>query len=380
MMNNVDLSGSAVAFRVGDLPSSAGRTSLNSGIQAIFPARLASLMIQVALITGLLLSARCHSDLDKVGQAPSASTQSAKAASNQGSVGQVTESLPPLKQPMEDLVRIPAGPFIFGASERQFQFFLSLSVYNFPGMVQNMRQLFVMPPQSAQTPEFQIDRFEVTNEHFWHFTWKTKYAPSHPTDFLKHWGKEKVPPEWSLTFPVVWVNQKDAQAFCEWRGGRLPTEEEWEKSARGTKEGYFPWGIQMPRKTTANFGNKQAESTGNRPGDVSSFEVFDLGGNVSEMTLTRIAKENDYQTVVKGGNFSGSAREMLCYSRVLIPENARRATVGFRCVVETATAKNKESTWFFQHQMPDEPRIPRTQPARREEARADDGTAAVENL
>ena len=243
---------------------------------------------------------------------------------------------------MKDMVRIPAGPFLFGASEQQFQFFLSLSVYNFPGMVENMRQLFVMPSRSVNTPEFQIDHFEVTNEHFWHFVWKTKYTPSHPTDFLKHWGEEKVPPEWSLTFPVVWVNQEDAQAFCEWRGGRLPTEEEWEKAARGTKEGYFPWGSRMPQKTTANFGNKQAEATGSRPGDVSPFEVFDMGGNVSEITLTRIPTGNDYQTVVKGGTFSGPAREMLCFSRILIPENARRATVGFRCVVETAAAKNKD--------------------------------------
>ena len=154
-----------------------------------------------------------------------------------------------------------------------------------------------------------------------------------------------MPSEWSLTFPVVWVNQKDAQAFCEWRGGRLPTEEEWEKAARGTKEGYFPWGNQMPQKTTANFGNKQAEATGSRPGDVSPFEVFGMGGNVSEITLTRIPKGNDYQTVVKGGAFSGPAREMLCFSRILIPENARRATVGFRCVVETAAGKNKDCGW-----------------------------------
>ena len=238
-------------------------------------------------------------------------------------------------------MRIPAGLFFFGASEQQLQFFLSLSVYNFPGMVENMRKLFVMPSRSVNTPEFQIDHFEVTNEHFWQFVWKQEYIPNQPTDFLKHWGGKRAPPEWSLTFPVVWVSQEDAQAFCEWRGGRLPTQEEWEKAARGTKDQYFPWGSQMPQKTTANFGNKQAEATGNRPGDVSPFEVFDMGGNVSEMTLTRIPKGNDYQIVVKGGAFSGPARDMLCFNRIIIPENARRATVGFRCVVETVAAKDK---------------------------------------
>ncbi len=336
-MNNVDQRKSAVDSGVGDFRSPAGRKSLSNGAWVIFPAGRTSLMIQVALIAGLILSAGCHSEPGETGREPSA-----KAASKQKSVAPLTESPPPLNQPLEDLVRIPAGPFIFGAGEQQVQFFLSLSVYNFPGMVENMRQLFVMPSRPVHTPEFQIDRFEVTNEHFWHFLWKAKYKPSQPTDFLKHWEKEKMPPEWSLTFPVVWVDQKDAQAFCEWRGGRLPTEEEWEKAARGSKEGYFPWGNKMPQKTTANFGNKQAEASGNRPGDVSPFELFDMGGNVSEMTLTRVPKGNDYQTVVKGGTFSGTAREMLCFSRILIPENTRRATVGFRCVVKKSAARNRD--------------------------------------
>ncbi len=242
---------------------------------------------------------------------------------------------------MEDLVRIPAGPFIFGASEQQLRFFLSLSIYNFPGMIETTRKLFVMPPRSVDTAEFFIDRFEVTNEHFWHFVWKTGYRPTQPADFLSHW-KQNVPPEWSLTFPVAWVNQKDAQAFCQWRGGRLPTGEEWEKAARGTQAGYFPWGNQMPRRSAANFGNKQAEPTGNRPSDVSPFGVFDMGGNVSEMTSTKVPKGNDYEIVIKGGAFSGPARDMLCFNRIFIPEDARRASIGFRCVAYMAAAKNKD--------------------------------------
>ena len=243
---------------------------------------------------------------------------------------------------MEDLVRIPAGPFIYGASEQQFRFFLSLSIFNFPGMVEKMRQLFVMPPRSVETAEFFIDRFEATNEHFWHFLSKTGYRPDEPKDFLKHWEKQKAPPEWSLTFPVVWVNQKDAEGFCQWRGGRLPTEEEWEKAARGTEGVYFPWGNQMPETTTANFGKKQAEPTGNRPADVSPFELFDMGGNVSEITSKRVPKGNDHEVVIKGGAFSGPARDMLCFHRIFIPEDSRRASIGFRCIADSAAGKNKD--------------------------------------
>ena len=128
-----------------------------------------------------------------------------------------------------------------------------------------MRKLFVMPSRSVNTPEFQIDHFEVTNEHFWQFVWKQEYIPSQPTDFLKHWGEKKAPPEWSLTFPVVWVSQEDAQAFCEWRGGKTANSRGVGKgSQRNQGSGAFP-GATDASETTANFGNKQAEATGNRP-------------------------------------------------------------------------------------------------------------------
>ena len=300
--------------------------------------------LQVFLVCVLnALTTGCQEGLVETGWPTAETKQSVESESSEKAPGKSSESPATLSHPLKDMVRIPAGPFLFGASEQHFRFFLSLSVFNYPGMVENMRKLFVMPSRQVRTPEYLIDRFEVTNEHYQYFLGKTGYQPNSTADFLKHWEKTRSPPEWSLTFPVVWVNQEDAQTFCEWRGGRLPTEEEWEKAARGTGEDrYFPWGNRMPQPTTANFGTKQAEPSGNRTDDVSPFEVYDMGGNVSELTLTRVTKGSNYKVIAKGGAFSAAARDMLTFYRMLIPRSSRQATVGFRCAVETGSASEQQ--------------------------------------
>jgi hypothetical protein len=131
-------------------------------------------------------------------------------------------------------------------------------------------------------------------------------------------------------FPAVFIDWYDAYAFSKWKGRRLPTEEEWEKAARGDKGLRYPWGDRFERGAANLLGSGNQilgwSAVGAWLRDRSQYGVFDMAGNVSEWTGSWAENGNP---VVRGGNFLNAEAEITRRIVNLSPETID-ARIGFR--------------------------------------------------
>jgi eukaryotic-like serine/threonine-protein kinase len=208
-----------------------------------------------------------------------------------------------------DRVLVPAGPFTRGSTRGADD--------ERPVRVRTLRA-------------FRIDRKEVTRGAYATCV-AAKRCPALSIDLAAD-------PE----LPVTQVSWTEARAYCAFAGGRLPSEDEWEKAARGGDGREYPWGAE-PDCARANWGNFENEGpcAGKNPGrpvvggrypeGKSPYGVLDLAGNVWEWVADRYDRD-PARRVVRGGS---------CCSYFVPPRSANRnawdpahrdGDLGFRCV------------------------------------------------
>ncbi len=231
---------------------------------------------------------------------------------------------------IEGMVYIPAGKFLMGSNDVD-----NASLAKEFGSKQKIFFENEKPVRKIYLKGFYIDKFEVTNKDYKLFVTKTEYKPP-PQKYISR----------RENHPVFNVNWFDANAYCTWRGKRLPTEKEWEKAARGTNGNRYPWGDEYDEEK-ANLNKKDTVPVGSMPEDKSYYGVYDMGGNLMEWTSSwykpypgstfQLKEYGEKYRVVRGstGNYGRHYHLAKIYSRssyrFFSKHNQKGFDMGFRC-------------------------------------------------
>jgi formylglycine-generating enzyme required for sulfatase activity len=206
------------------------------------------------------------------------------------------------------------------------------------------------PQQSLYLPDFYIGAYPVTNEQYKKFVDATGHRPPDKSDYS--WGggpvwKGNSYPKDKAKHPVICVSWDDACEYARWAGGRLPSEVEWEKAARGVDGKIYPWGNDWDKN---RCNNSELKINGTTPvsayqGGVSPYGCFDMAGNVWEWCSDWYSDNNQRDPeqsgkgpavgsgrVLRGGSWCDDPRGCRCACRCGDFPGTRRALAGFRVV------------------------------------------------
>jgi formylglycine-generating enzyme required for sulfatase activity len=209
------------------------------------------------------------------------------------------------------------------------------------------------PQHPVTLDAFYIDRYPVTQAEYLRFVESTGHpVPSYQVGWVNtneyNWDAyTRKPPIDKLDHPVVLVTWEDARAYGAWAGKRLPTEAEWERTARGSDARRWPWGNEAVRGYCNTYGLGIGRTTAvyrfSPHGDTPE-GVGDLVGNVWEWTSSlywpypydaqdgREDEEAAGWRVLRGGSWFNDLTVANATAR-LDGDFLFFTNVGFRCVV-----------------------------------------------
>jgi formylglycine-generating enzyme required for sulfatase activity len=225
------------------------------------------------------------------------------------------------------LVRIPGGEFRMGSAEGE-------------------GEANEHPQHAVHVQNFLMDKTEVTWGQYKRFL----AASSQPPPKSPVWGMPEALPVSSITWG-------EAGAFCAWAGGRLPTEAEWERAARGDDARQYPWGNTFDpwRCNTRDGGPHAPTPAADYPDCVSPYGVLDLSGSVAEWCSdwyedAYYAKspaenpkgpETGKTRVSRGGAWMSPSQYTRVVSRAGIEPTWHGPMQGFRCAQDDRKADEK---------------------------------------
>ncbi len=248
---------------------------------------------------------------------------------NKESEGETAAPAKPVVTPGE-MVLIPAGEAIIGTDDKAS---------------------IAYPQHKVNVPAFWIDKYEVTNFQMLDFAIKDRYVGEGAKEG-KDWRLLATPDK--ALVPVQLVTYNDAEAYCKAQGRRLPTEEEWEYAARGTKGNAYPWGNDWVdgRSNTAEAGPLKPVNVGEYD-DVSQFGVHDMLGNVREWTSSwyspypgnpkKDPEAGKRRHVVRGLSPNHRGKVAHLWDRDAMPP-AYLGDIGFRCAKDATPEDATKAT------------------------------------
>ncbi|MBL8038542.1 MAG: SUMF1/EgtB/PvdO family nonheme iron enzyme [Nitrospira sp.] len=191
--------------------------------------------------------------------------------------------------------------------------------------------------------DYWIDQYPMTNERYRAFIlaggyenrqywssegwqWKTKEKITSP----EYWNDIK----WNKAdHPVVGVSYYEAEAYATWAGQRLPTEQEWEKAARGEDGRQYPWGVDFENDRCNNYlsGINHTTPVTQYPKGVSPYGCYDMAGNVWEWCASWFS-ESVGQRLIRGGSWGNKPENLRASKRNRSSTDNRNLIIGFRLV------------------------------------------------